>query len=85
MQLLGLQPGFVLSKDMTIHHFLTTHCGGGECVPRAVPTLLLLTHWEKVIPNPSTLLAPVTTTGCSYFPFPGRFSTVLFHYPSICN
>lgn len=29
---------------------------------------------EKVIPNPSTLLAPVTTTARSYFPFPGRLA-----------
>lgn len=28
--------------------------------------------WENVIPNPSTLLAPVTTTGHSNGPFPGR-------------
>lgn len=29
--LAGLQPGFILSKDVNIHHFLTTrHWGDGE-------------------------------------------------------
>ena len=50
-----------------------------------VPTLPKLAHEEKVIPNPSNLLAPVTNTGRCCFPLSRQVGLLLFYYPSICN
>ncbi len=36
--------------------------------------LPILAHKEKVTPNSRSVLAPVTITGRSYFPFPGRLA-----------